>query len=112
MDQPNLDVAVKRPHKPRFIRVICRHARRNPGSPTHEFPIRLVIRYSMPGLRAELSAERPAELTGICNTSDLHSASQEWAPARMTSSDGTPITYQYKCPRSPSNLQLQPPSMP
>jgi hypothetical protein len=111
MDQPNLDVAVKRPHKPRFVRVICRHARRNPGSPTHKFPIRLVIRYSALGLRAELSAERPAPVTGIRNASDLQFASQALAPARMTSSDGAPITYQYKCPRCRYDLQLRTASM-
>src|SRR6266516_2562369 len=106
MGQPLTHVTVKRPYKPRFIRMICRHARRNPGWPTHEFPVRLVIRYSMLGQRAELSAEHPAQLAGIRNISGLH-ASQARTPEEMTGSGDVPGTYQYKCPRCRYDLQLR-----
>lgn len=107
MGQSHTAAAVKRPHKPRFIRMICRHTRRNPGWPTHEFPSRLVIRYSMLGQRAELSAESPSDLAGIGTTSGLPSARQTRAPERMTGSGEALATYQYKCPRCRYDLQLR-----
>jgi hypothetical protein len=96
MDQGNFGVPVKRPHKPRFIRVICRHTHGNPGWQTHEFPNRLMIRYSGLGRRADLSAEHPVQ------PAERHDARYA-SPGRLWA----PETYQYRCPRCSYDLQLR-----
>ena len=92
----NLGVPVKNPHKPRFIRVICRHTRGNPGWQTHEFPNRLMIRYSDLGRRADLSGEHPVQ------PAERHDARYAY-PGRLWA----PETYQYRCPRCRYDLQLR-----
>jgi hypothetical protein len=96
MDQGNPGIPVKNPRKPRFIRVICRHTRSNPGWQTHEFPNRLMIRYSGLGRRAELSAEHPVQPAGLRDARYAH-------PGRLWE----PETYQYRCPRCRFDLQLR-----
>ncbi len=59
MDGINLGPTFKRA-KPRFVPIICRHVRHNPGSQKHEFPSRPVIRCSLTGPPVDLSAEFPA----------------------------------------------------
>jgi hypothetical protein len=93
MDQGNPGVSVKRPHKPRFIRVICRHTRADPGWQTHEFPNRLMIRYSGLDRRADLSAEQPVQPAGR----------RDAYPGRLWERE----TYQYRCPRCHYDLQLR-----
>lgn len=87
-------ITVKRPGKPRLIRVICRHGREDRGWQTHEFPDRLVIRYHGVGLPHDLSVERKPrpEQLGIA---DL----------------GKRGAYRYKCPRCHRDLQLRAESM-
>lgn len=87
-------ITVKRPGKPRFIRVICRHGRGDRGWQTHEFPDRVVIRYHGLGPHRGLSVERKLrpEEPGIA---DL----------------GERGTYRYKCPRCHRDLQLHAESM-
>jgi hypothetical protein len=96
MDQGNPGIPVKNPRKPRFIRVICRHTRSNPGWQTHEFPNRLMIRYSGLGRRAELSAEHPVRPAGLRDARYAY-------PGRLWE----PETYQYRCPRCRFDLQLR-----
>jgi hypothetical protein len=96
MDQGNLGIPVKNPHKPRFIRVICRHTRGNPGWQTHEFPNRLMIRYSDLGRRADLSAEHPVQ------PAEPRDARYAY-PGRLWE----PETYQYRCPQCGYDLQLR-----
>lgn len=83
-------ITVKRPNKPRFIRVICRHGRGERGWQTHEFPNRLVIRYHGLGPHRDLSVERKPR-PGEHGIADL----------------GEPGTYRYKCPRCHRDLQLR-----
>jgi hypothetical protein len=96
MDHDELGVSVKRPNKPRFIRVICRHTRGDPAWQTHEFPNRLMIRYSGLGRQADLCAEHPDQ------------PAERWdaryaAPGKLWA----PTTYQYRCPRCRYDLQLR-----
>jgi hypothetical protein len=96
MYQVDLGVPVKNPFKPRFIRVICRHTRGNPEWQTHEFPNRLMIRYSDLGRRADLSAEHPVQPAGRRDARYAY-------PGRLWE----PKTYQYRCPRCRYDLQLR-----
>jgi hypothetical protein len=96
MDQGNLGIPIKHPHKPRFIRVICRHSRGNPDWQTHEFPNRLMIRYSGLGRQADLNAEHPVQPAGPRDARYAYPG-RLWAPE----------TYQYRCPRCHCDLQLR-----
>lgn len=96
MNQDNPGISVKNPHKPRFVRVICRHTRGNPGWQTHEFPNRLMIRYSGLGRLADLSAEHPVQPAGPRDARYAY-------PGRLWEPD----TYQYRCPRCRYDLQLR-----
>ena len=94
--QVDLGVPVKNPFKPRFIRVICRHTHGNLGWQTHEFPNRLMIRYSDLGRRADLSAEHPDQPPGRRDARYAY-------PGRLWE----PETYQYRCPQCRYDLQLR-----
>jgi hypothetical protein len=96
MNRSDPGATVKRPQKPRFIRVICRHGRGNPEWQTYEFPNRLMIRYSNFGQQADLSAETPVQPTGHRDLRYAHPG-MLWAPH----------TYQYRCPRCRYDLQLR-----
>jgi hypothetical protein len=96
MDHDHVGISVKSFHKPRFIRVICRHRRGDPRWQTHEFPNRLMICYSDMGRQVDLCAEHPVQ------------PAERWdaryaAPGTLW----TPETCQYRCPRCRCDLQLR-----
>jgi hypothetical protein len=95
MPQTPLGVAIRNPSKPRFIRIVCRHARWRPGSQTYEFPGRVMLRYSGLGRWRDLYHESPVH-------GYRPSVSGTWQRAGK---------YQYKCPRCRCDLQMRELSM-
>lgn len=91
MPQTPLGIAIKNPSKPRLIRIVCRHARRKPGSQTYEFPDRVMLRYSGLGRRRDLYREVPVPGYSL-------GAGGPWEPSSK---------YRYKCLRCRCDLQVR-----
>jgi hypothetical protein len=92
MPETPISVVVKRPLKARLIRIVCRHARREPGSLTYEFPDRMMLRYSRLGSWRDLYREFPVP------GHKPDAAGGPWEPSKK---------YQYRCPRCHCDLQVR-----
>jgi hypothetical protein len=81
-------ITFKRPSKPRFVRVVCRHACGRSEWQTYEFPDRLVIRLHGFGPQRDLAAESQVD--------GAHALAV-----------GSEAVHRYKCPRCHRDLQLR-----